>query len=64
MKNEVRVYLVNRSKIKINPQSISNDEFINLAEEEGNIYSLNGFINAWNSLELNHLLVLHYIRII
>lgn len=52
MKKEVRVYIVEtfnddiEEKIDIN--NLTDDEFIELAEEQGTVYSLKGFQNQWN----------------
>lgn len=52
MKKEVRVYIVEtfnddiEEKIDIN--NLTEDEFIELAEEQGTVYSLKDFQDIWN----------------
>lgn len=54
MKKEVRVYLISTEIVEekypeldsIN--NISDEEFMDMAEEEGTVYSLKGFQEQWN----------------
>ena len=47
---EIRVYVVNADLYEGEDliQELSNEEFIALAEEQGTVYSLKGFENAYN----------------
>ena len=55
MKNETRVYLIDlhRTKDGVNYFNLNNDEFMNIAEEQGYVYSLERFEQDYNSGELN-----------
>ena len=47
---ETRVYLYDLTKApKINPEKCSDEDFINACEQQGGVYSLEGFQNAYNS---------------
>ena len=48
--NEVRVYVVKRTKIS---ENITTKEFVKEAESEGRVYSLNRFMYAFNDKEIN-----------
>lgn len=49
---ETRVYLYDLTKApKINPEKCSDEDFINACEQQGGVYSLEGFQNAYNTVE-------------
>lgn len=54
-KVETRVYVleVNSDELYFNFDTISDEEFQNLAEENGRVYTLKGFQDAFNSEEIN-----------
>lgn len=49
---ETRVYVITADQFEgcnVNSvDEISNEDFITMAEENGQIYSLNGFVQQWN----------------
>ena len=53
-KKEMRVYIVSYNFIcdmygeDFDVNSIDDDSFMTMAEDEGNVYSLKGFQNHWN----------------
>ena len=53
-KKEIRVYIVSYNFIMdkygedFDINTIDDDSFITMAEDEGNVYSLKGFQNQWN----------------
>lgn len=55
MKKEVRVYIISIDIVEEkypeldNISNITNEEFMDMAEEEGTIYSLNNFQFQWNN---------------
>jgi len=61
-KEEIRVYLVDSMNEVENWDELPNDEFIRMAEEEGKVYSLQGFVKAFNEEEINS--SIDFIRII
>lgn len=52
MAKETRIYVITENQFEncnVNSvDEISNEDFISMAEENGQIYSLNGFMQAWN----------------
>ena len=52
---EIKVYLVDLTKIEYNtsPRYWDDEQFITVAEEQGSVYSLEGFQNAYNNDENN-----------
>ena len=52
---ETRVYLVDLTKIEysISPRYWDDEQFITVSEEQGSVYSLEGFQNAYNNDENN-----------
>lgn len=51
---ETRVYVIDSFNVSGRDwDDLTNDEFISLAEEEGNIYSLEGFQEAFNSQDVS-----------
>lgn len=63
---EIKVYLIDLHLIDLSTihSNLSNDEFIDIAEEQGTVYSLNGFNDAYNTNQLDSLIVHSVIRII
>lgn len=52
--SETRVYVIDTLNVKErNWNDLTNEEFINLAEEDGNVYTLQGFQEAFNSQYIN-----------
>lgn len=51
---EIRVYVINTELYEqdIDVTSISDEEFMDIAEELGSVYSLKGFEKAFNSFDL------------
>lgn len=64
--NEQRVYLIDLHKC--NPELIhsklSDEDFIYVAEEQGYVYSLEGFSEAYNKNSLDSLFIHSVIRIL
>ena len=50
---ETRVYVLEISDSEISETSLSDDEFQTLAEEQGRVYTLQGFQEAFNLEEIN-----------
>lgn len=52
---ETKVYGIDTNKIELTWDlwSMSNNDFMTLAEEQGNVWSLGGFESAFNSEEIN-----------
>ena len=46
----IRVYVINLDKLDVvkGSDDYSNEEFMNMAEEQGTVYTLKGFQNAFN----------------
>ncbi len=61
---EIRVYCIDCEACEDERdfRTISNDDFIELAEQDGNIYTLDGFQHAFNQEEINS--CVDYIRFI
>ena len=55
MKTETRYYLLNTFDLddKVDPINLTNDEFIELCEEQGKIYTSEGFQEAFNKEDIN-----------
>lgn len=64
MKNEIRVYLINLHKIPSNTKhsELSKEDFISIAEEQGYVYSLNGFMSDYNTNGLDSFFIHSVIR--
>ena len=53
MSKEIRVYVASQEEYSIDElDNMSNDEFMDIAELEGLVYSLNGFVQAFNKEEI------------
>lgn len=53
---ETRVYVINTNDERVDDvdvQELTNDEFMFEAEEQGRVYTLDGFTKAFNSEEVN-----------
>ena len=51
---EIRVYAIDTFNLqKQDWSNLTNEEFMTLAEEEGNVYTLEGFQEAFNLEEIN-----------
>ena len=51
---EIRVYVLDTFNLKERDwNSLTDEEFMTLAETEGNVYSLAGFTEAFNQQDLN-----------
>lgn len=51
---EIRVYVLDTFNLKERDwNSLTDEEFMTLAEEDGNVYSLVGFTEAFNQQDLN-----------
>lgn len=61
---EVRVYLIDLHQAIGNfiPTTLSQEEFITIAEEQGTVYSLDGFSKAYNTNQLDGLFIHSVIR--
>jgi hypothetical protein len=55
MKKEIRVYLVDLYEVSHtqNPRKWSDNKFITEAEKQGTVYTLQGFVDAYNEDETN-----------
>ena len=64
--SETRVYVIDTFNVKErNWNGLTNEEFINLAEEDGNVYTLQGFQEAFNSQDINtEIDVIRFINVI
>ena len=64
MKKEIRVYVICIDNLKDGEEwwDLSNEEFMDKAEEEGRVYTLQGFETAFNGEAISD--VLDVIRII
>ena len=64
--SETRVYVIDTFNVKErNWNDLTDEEFINLAEEDGNIYTLQGFQEAFNSQDINtEIDVIRFINVI
>jgi collagenase-like PrtC family protease len=51
MAQETRVYRVNIDDIEVDTNDLTNEQFIAEAEKQGNVYSLTGFVDAFNDDE-------------
>ena len=53
--NEIRVYLIDTDLLlaDINYSELTDEEFMEEAEEQGGVYSLQGFQNAFNYSDIN-----------
>lgn len=52
---EIKVYLVDLYEVRHTqkPRDWSNEKFITEAEKQGTVYTLQGFVNAYNEDEVN-----------
>ena len=66
LKSETRVYVIDTFNVRErNWNDLTDEEFINLAEEDGNIYTLQGFQEAFNSQDINtEIDVIRFINVI
>ena len=64
--SETRVYVIDTFNVRgINWNDLTDEEFINLAEEDGNVYTLQGFQEAFNSQDINtEIDVIRFINVI
>jgi hypothetical protein len=64
--SETRVYVLDTFNVKErNWNDLTDEEFINLAEEDGNVYTLQGFQEAFNSQDINtEIDVIRFINVI
>ena len=64
--SETRVYVLDTFNVRErNWNDLTDEEFINLAEEDGNIYTLQGFQEAFNSQDINtEIDVIRFINVI
>ena len=64
--SETRVYVIDTFNVRErNWNDLTDEEFINLAEEDGNIYTLQGFQEAFNSQDINtEIDVIRFINVI
>ena len=64
--SETRVYVIDTFNVKErNWNDLTNEEFMNLAEEDGNVYTLQGFQEAFNSQDINtEIDVIRFINVI
>ena len=64
--SETRVYVIDTFNVRErNWNDLTNEEFINLAEEDGNVYTLQGFQEAFNSQDINiEIDVIRFINVI
>lgn len=59
---EKKVYALNVTDLEIGFEEMTDDEFMSLCEEQGGVYSLNGFQSAFNEEEISS--SIHIIKII
>lgn len=50
---EIRVYVVNTSNTEKHHSELTDEEFQDLAEQEGRVYTLDGFSEAFNYEDVN-----------
>lgn len=52
---EPRIYLINLNNVDLNDhyQDLTDEEFMDIAEQEGTVYSLKGFTDAFNLSTIN-----------
>ena len=64
--SETRVYVIDTFNVRgINWNDLTDEEFMNLAEEDGNVYTLQGFQEAFNSQDINtEIDVIRFINVI
>jgi hypothetical protein len=63
--SETRVYVLDIDRIENHYSDLSDEEFMNLAEEDGRIYTLEGFQEAFNLGEINSSLdIIRFITVI
>ena len=62
---ETRIYAINLDKIsdEINHYDLSDNEFISESEEQGLVWSLNGFESAFNNEEISDQWVIRIITL-
>ena len=51
--SETRVYVIDTFNVRGNWNDLTDEEFITLAEQDGNIYTLEGFQEAFNAQDIN-----------
>ena len=52
--SETRVYVIDTFNLETRDwNKLTDDEFISIAEEEGNVYTLEGFTEAFNLADVN-----------
>ena len=66
MKTETRVYLIDLHKAEkgIKHWNFTDEQFMDIAEEQGYVYSLEGFSKAYNTSQLDSIFIHSVIRFI
>ena len=63
--SETRVYVIDTFNVRGNWNDLTDEEFITLAEQDGNIYTLEGFQEAFNAQDINtEIDVIRFINVI
>jgi hypothetical protein len=53
MNKELRVYVVDANLLEVSYEELTDEEFVQEAENQGNVYSLVGFQEAFNDREID-----------
>lgn len=66
MKKEIRVYVIESETTgEKHYTELNNEEFIDIAEEEGRVYTLKGFQEAFNLEEINSAIdIIRFIEVV
>ena len=62
-KIEIRVYIVSQDSNKLFDRDFSDEKFMEIAEEQGMVYTLKGFQEAFNNLDINISSVIRIINV-
>lgn len=57
----IRVYGIDSNKFEGKIFELTNNDFVHIAEEQGNVWTLEGFESAFNSEEIPHDLFIRFI---
>lgn len=59
--SNIRVYGIDASLFEGKIFELTNNDFVHIAEEQGNVWSLEGFESAFNSEEISHDIFIRFV---
>lgn len=52
---EIRVYVINMGRLSVDSDTLTDEEFMDIAEEQGSVFSIEGFTNLFNTESITSL---------